>query len=456
MEIVNNLRKRLCYFSGEDRTIVGECPAKIQRSFASIGLFVFIIFIGCFLSATSFTYSLFEGVRWLSVPLGVVWALIVTNIYLLLLYTISPTLLPTARKRKGKVVPDNEAPQHQQGHVFTPSMIFRMGFMTVLAIIIAQPLNVLFLSSFSEESMANFRDEYRVNMLIVSDSSIIRQELANQQQFEQEVLAKATPYDSLRIAQSTQFLNEKVSDDHLFLQKSQTILYQLKNTPAVEEKNVLRTQLKTLIDQSLLSDQDFLNRIESIHFQTADFRADFEKYKGNLAELITYKLRNYETLDRLLNKSNFYVKRIQVILKENMFSWIITLFVCAIFLLPIYFKFRIRKLTDFYERKLKKEDKFVRQFYAEFKDTYADLFARRMRLYNDDLRARVGPYIHRLRKIDANLAIRYQEELEHELKAVPIQKYEYWADPPFRHKHRPDKRDIKTEQDLIKRIYPEK
>src|SRR5690606_15669078 len=228
------------------------------------------------------------------------------------------------------------------------------------------------------------------------------------------------------------------------------------NTPAVGEKNALRTQLKALIDQSLSSDQDFLNRIESIHFQAADFRADFETYKANLAELITYKLRNYETLDQLLNKSNFYVKRIQVILKENMFSWIITLFVCAIFLLPIYFKFRIRKLTDFYERKQKQEDKFVRQFYAEFKDTYADLFAQKMRLYNDDLKARVGPYIERLRKIDANLAIRYQEELAHELKAVPIQKYEYWADPPFRHKHRSDKKDIKTEQDLINRLYPEK
>lgn len=456
MEIINHLRKKLYYFSGEDRNVVGDCPVKIQRSFASIGLFVFIIFIGCFLSATSFTYSLFEGVRWISLPLGVIWALIVTNIYLLLLYTISPTLLPTARKHNRKVVSDDEDPKHKRDRVFTPSMIFRMGFMAVLAIIIAQPLNVLFLSSFSEDSMANFRDEYRVDMLVVSDSSIIRQELASQRLFEQEVLAKATPHDSLHIAQSTGFLNEKVSEDHLFLRESQMILHKLKNTPKTDEKKVLRAQLQTLIAQSLASDQDFLNNIESINFQTSDFQSDFEKYKANLANLITYKLQNYETLDQLLNKSNFYIKRIQVILKENMFSWFITLFVCTIFLLPIYFKFRIRKQTDFYERKRKKEDQFVRQFYKEFKEKYTELFARKMQLYNDHLKMRIEPHIEHLKKINTDLAIKYQSELDLELTTVSIEKYEYWADPPFRHKHQPDRRDIKTEQDLLKRLYPDK
>ena len=100
---INRLRLFFCTFSGEDDYIIRECKPRIQISFALIGLFVMIVFAGCWVSASSFMSELFEGSgKWLSIPIGILWALLVANMYLLLLYTVSPTLLPVARKKSGK------------------------------------------------------------------------------------------------------------------------------------------------------------------------------------------------------------------------------------------------------------------------------------------------------------------------------------------------------------------
>ena len=100
---INWFRLFFCTFSGEDDYIIRECKPRIQISFALIGLFVLIVFAGCWVSASSFMSELFEGSgKWLSIPIGIIWALLVANMYLLLLYTVSPTLLPVARKNTGK------------------------------------------------------------------------------------------------------------------------------------------------------------------------------------------------------------------------------------------------------------------------------------------------------------------------------------------------------------------
>jgi hypothetical protein len=79
----------------------------------------------------------------------------------------------------------------------------------LLAIIIAQPLNVLLLSSFSERSLANHKTEYRINMMIVADSSLIKQEVQNQTDFYQNLITKIHVSDSLTVANNVQLLNKK-------------------------------------------------------------------------------------------------------------------------------------------------------------------------------------------------------------------------------------------------------
>ena len=152
---INRLRLFFCTFSGEDDYIIRKCEAGIQVSFALIGLFVMFVFIGCWASASLFMSHLFEGGNWLSAFVGIIWAMLITNLYLLLLYTISPALMPIARytkeKKSGFRKVEKEKTEKPES-AFTPSFIFRLSLIILLAIIITQPFNVLIFSPSFEES----------------------------------------------------------------------------------------------------------------------------------------------------------------------------------------------------------------------------------------------------------------------------------------------------------------
>ncbi|MBK5214801.1 MAG: DUF4407 domain-containing protein [Flavobacteriaceae bacterium] len=100
--IPKSLRVHFWKLSGEDFTIIKNCGAKIQFYFSTIGAFVLTILICCFLSAVYFTEHLFHN-KFLDIGVGLVWGYIVTNMYVLLLYTITPSLLPVKNKKKKNV-----------------------------------------------------------------------------------------------------------------------------------------------------------------------------------------------------------------------------------------------------------------------------------------------------------------------------------------------------------------
>lgn len=146
--IIIHRLKRLCYFcSGEDAYIIKKCNKQVRVGFALTGLFVQVVFALCWWSAVLFMSHIFDGARWISIPLGIFWALLVTNLYLLLLYTISPALLPVAERKKtaigskaGRVVTrKNERAKGLSGYF---SLMTRIGLIVFLAIVIAQPFNV--------------------------------------------------------------------------------------------------------------------------------------------------------------------------------------------------------------------------------------------------------------------------------------------------------------------------
>ena len=99
---LSSLRLFLFTCSGEDNYILKRCKSRIQIRFALIGFFVLLIFAGCFFSATLFSYCLFQGAKWTSIPIGILWGAMVVNMYLLLLHTISPAIIPLASKKKKK------------------------------------------------------------------------------------------------------------------------------------------------------------------------------------------------------------------------------------------------------------------------------------------------------------------------------------------------------------------
>ena len=150
------IRNRLCKFSGEDYTIIQKCGNKVQLYFSLIGLLVLIILLSSFASALFFTEHLFHGVI-ADIGVGIVWGYIITNMYVLFLYTISPTLLPTKIRKKQEV----KTNQFQLSF----SMGLRIFIVILLAVIIAQPLNVFILKPHSTALAFDIKDLLATNPL---------------------------------------------------------------------------------------------------------------------------------------------------------------------------------------------------------------------------------------------------------------------------------------------------
>ena len=286
------IRNRLCKLSGEDYTIISRCSNKIQIYFSLIGLLVLVILLCSFASALYFTEHLFHSVV-ADIGVGIVWGYIVTNMYVLFLYTITPSLLPTKIRKNQKI----KTNQFQLSF----SMGLRVFIVVLLAIIIAQPLNVLIL-------------------------------------------------------------------------------------------------------------------------------------KPNSAALA------------------FDIKHL---LTTNPLATIITIAVIAIFLLPVYLKYSIRKLGEFYEQKAEIKKQIIIDDYNDFKKEYKRIVENNISNYNKSVWENLMPYLKKLEQINPIAYQKHFIEINNELISEKIEKYEYWANPPFRTILKSKTKNVLSEQELLNHIYPE-
>lgn len=284
------LSNTLYKLSGEDYTIIRKCQPKVRYYFLAIGAFVLAVLICCFVSALSFTENLFHNVI-ADVGIGMVWGYVVTNLYVLLLYTITPTLLPVKERKKSA--------KKTQAFRLNVSLVLRILLVLLLAIITAQPLNILLL------------------------------------------------------------------------------------------------------------------------------RPDTTTYTWTIKELMS----------------------------SHAGAWFITAFVILIFLLPIYWKYSIRNLVEFYEEKAKIKRWVIEDEYRNCKILYRQILEEKLLAYNKRLMTRLDPLLYQLERINDGFQEKIKQELALECAPEDVNKYEYWADPPYRTQHKKWVRNALSEAELLRIIY---
>lgn len=499
---INELRLFLFTCSGEDNYILKRCSSKTQQRFALIGFFVLLIFTGCFFSATCFAYSLFEEAKWASIPMGIIWGAVVVNMYLLLLHTISPAIIPLSTKKKKNHTPEIK----ENNSIVSLSMCLRLSFMVLLAIIIAQPLNFFMLSTTVEDSIEKHKVVERIKLYALTNKELINNELANQKDFNQKVSDRLNEKMPIATLMQIDFINSKIKDDEAFMDITSKKINQLNNIDEIVlqsekdhlEKKKLINQLDDLLNNELASDADFITSatLTSIDGSLKD---DYLIYKDNLIKLITEKTDNYNELNILLNKSNFYIKTIQLLLFENPVSWIITFLVCLIFLLPIYFKYKIRDFSakmfkknknhdseivrlraelinttdykwlankiksihinsintsDYYFHRMLIEHRIILEEYDETKKIFSKILTSNVKKYNTNSQTRLLPLLEKMKQVNRSKHNKMSERISEEYKNELMVKYEYWLDAPFRTKSKYTTSTISNnEQSLLEFIY---
>ncbi len=345
---IHRLRLFFCFFSGEDDYIIRKCNGSIQLSFALIGFSVQLVFVLCWVSAALFMSHVFDGSRWISVPVGILWALLITNLYLLLLYTISPALLPAGKKKRRRAKDKgNRADENPGPALFSFSLLFRIALISFLAIILAQPFNVWFFAPHYE-----YADKF------------------------------ATAINEIWTKQRAAWL------------------------------------VTALFCGTMLLPVYFKYQVRSI--SSNNFTKDFgdDKAMIYLREQLAHPTDHRQVAKQILAAD------INVI-----------------------------RTSDFYFQKTLLEYRIVLEEYERFKVVYGRLLMEYTTVYTGKCWAGLMPYLDKLKSTrPEQYLVRYAIMCK-DLEAEPIEKYEYWADPPFRTAYRSTYRKQADEADLLKTLY---
>ncbi|SDC80095.1 DUF4407 domain-containing protein [Niabella drilacis] len=357
-QAIHKLRLFFCFFSGEDDFIIRKCNTRIQLFFALIGLLVQVVFVLCWLSAALFVSHIFDNARWVSIPVGIIWACLVTLLYLLLLYTISPALLPVAQKKttiyngKKKTVIIEEKKNGKKA-LLGFSFLFRVGLIIFLAVVVAQPINVWVFAHNYEEG-----DRFAETLKAILNSHPLSWVL----------------------------------------------------TVFICSIMLLPVYLKYAVRK--ISEKSFKEDFES---------KDTEKGLRHLRE-------------QLGNITDF----------EHLSKQILSVNINSI------------RTADFYFQKSLIEHRIILEEYEQFKKDYTIRLVERNRHYNRTCWENLMPYLNRLENVNPEEYRLLYAQLENDLQECAFEKYEYWADHPFRTKYKMAARKLTAEAELLQTFYQEK
>lgn len=460
-------------FSGEDREIIRAIDdGKINRNFNEIGLAVIIICILCFFSALLFSFNILEGVgKIASIPIGVFWGLAITIIYVLLLYTISPPLLvdkkmlskKAAGKHKQKLINKDSLAQENFQKWLTVSMVFRIVFIMVFALIVAQPINVLLFSNSVKGELALFRSHYKSKMILQKNEQSVEDEVRLYQDFRSRYHTIYIPPEKrTTVDKLIKGIETKIYSDRNSFKIAEGIQAKIqKNTDNFkEDENVpLIHQLENVVLNELNSDARIL---ENSYSESLSEVHEVDKYKQEFIALLHDKVKSDNGIISLIDDTSFYIRRIIIINNANILAIITNLAFIALFIGPIFLKFQIRKIKpkhskSFYNYKQRLEAEIVKKTYSQFKHRFDEYFSNMQLMAFHKVSVNFEPLLIELGKYKPDCAerirkdniLRYypyvdipekklisdfgftHEELSKLDKRNRIVIYEKYTDPPF-------------------------
>ncbi len=467
-KFASNFLRFLYGFSGEDRYIIEKIG--VSGKFAFIGLLVLLISLGCFVSALFFIIDLFDGDYFLGIPIGVLWGLVICNLYILLLYTISPPTIPSS-------VNKNSISLYKQSF-FNLSMIFRLFFMMFMAIIVAQPLNVVIFGKNVDDSINEIKLIEKIRFYYDSNKMTTTLEWDKWNEVKNRYVDKLDSKSLLKI----NFIERKIIEDSLFsIRIRNDLKFTESRTASLESENIRKTHkhihlMDGILKKQLVSDYIFLQRMKALPNQLGIL--DISLLKDDFVKLYESKIQSYNSLKSSLGKSNFYLKRIKLIGNEG-YGKGVSVAILIIFILPIFIKYDVSKfirnktkanfyyqeknvflikqlmnisnfkmfkeelleleekdfiMRDYFYTKMLIEHRIILEEYENMKIKYNAIFSEKIRMKNKSIFIRLLPFLNEIKKNDK---IRYslilKEILEGDLNPNErIEKDEYYEDAPFR------------------------
>lgn len=150
-----------------------------------------------------------------------------------------------------------------------------------------------------------------------------------------------------------------------------------------------------------------------------------------------------------------YAFEIKYVLSHNKLTWVTNIVACLIFLFPVYWKYMIRNVGEFYELKQKIEHEFINRNYITFRNIYSSILTQKIKKYNQQIWTSLQPDLFVIEKTDKTKFDKIYEDIKSELYFEKVEKYEHWSDPPFRTSPKSNFASYSSEDEFLKMIYPD-
>ncbi len=469
----------LFFFSSEDVYVIerylqlkeGNKEYRIKYYFLTIGLAVLIFFICAAISTMFFIYNIFDGYsRLLSLPIGLFIGLLIANIYLFLLYTITPTILDTVDRRKRNDIKIKDIKNTQEStSMFSFSFLFRLAFIAFIGLIIAQPLNVWLLVDMNPFGVGKkeivqierYKSESLVDSYLTNDHHYTKNEIVLLKDINEKLAyIDHGRHDVLEIQSTINIINQKVKKDESAVKQLNQIMSKLnhinknflKKRFNYQETAALISQINAFVEQMAESDQDFLDKLQTMNVNQSLDRKIFGFYLQNAVPLIREKIESHDQLKKLLDKNTLYTLKIRLLMTENLLALVIALLTIVIFCIPVFAKFFIRKKFNYYKFRAGSEKTIITKLYENHRKNYADLINARLKAQlvdsNENLLGKLAP----VKRINTPLYEHTENDLLQRTDREEIEKFEYWNDAPFRTQRKSDVK-LPNKEDLIKKLY---
>ena len=137
-----SIKKLFWSLSGDDVNVIDKCNQTTKSHFTAIGILVASIFTLCFISCYFAFTNLLQNL-WFGIIMGLFFALMITNIYLFLLYTLSKTGFPYIPNKTARFI----------------SVSIRLIFIAFISIIVSKPIESLVFSKQLNNEIQLFKND---------------------------------------------------------------------------------------------------------------------------------------------------------------------------------------------------------------------------------------------------------------------------------------------------------
>ncbi len=200
------------------------------------------------------------------------------------------------------------------------------------------------------------------------------------------------------------------------------------------------------------SDHHFLDKLEGMNVNKSLDRNIFGFYLQNAIPLIKEKIESHDQLKQLLDKNTLYTLKIRLLMTGNLFALIIAILTIAVFCIPVFAKFFIRKKFNYYKFRAGSEKTIISRLYEIHRKAYADLINAKLKAQLDNSNEYLLQKLAPVKHINMTLYERFENEILQGTDSPDIEKFEYWNDAPFRTQRKSDIM-LPTKEDLIKKLY---